>query len=222
MSPEWHRLLSKHKGKTLVEFCRRPKVQEQIAGFVVGFSDSLILLHRLDWNTFTLDGYTILRNKDVKRQRAFNRSSYWPNKAIKKFKLRPKALPDFPLSNMTEAISGISKLFPIIHVECEIAYPDECQIGVPLEITKKFLVLDTLSFYSEWTGPWSIKLDQITRIDFGGGYERALAVTAPKRKPKILRQYGPSLLERPRKSWLDAPRAMRGLELQRVEQPKVN
>jgi hypothetical protein len=220
MSPGWKRLLSKHKSKALVEFCRRPKIQEQIAGFVVGFSESLLLLHRLDWNTFTLDGYTILRNKDVKRYRAFTRSSYWPAKAIEKFKLQPKSPPTIPLSNWPEAISGISKFFPIMHVECEIAFPDECQIGVPLELTKKLLLLDPLSFSSEWTGPWSIKLDQITRIDFGGGYERALTATAPKRSPKILRQYGLSLFERPNKSLVSSLRAMRGLELQRIEQPK--
>jgi hypothetical protein len=219
MSPEWRRLLFKRKGKTLVEFCRRPKIEEQIAGFVMDFSDDLILLHRLDWNTFTLDGYTILRNKDVKKHRTFNRSSYWPNKAIKIFKLRPKALPDFVLSSWVEAISSVSKQFPIIHVQCDIAYPDECQIGVPLEVTRKSLVLDTLSFYSEWTEPYGIKIDQITRVDFGGGYERALAATAPKRKSKIVKQYGHSLLERPQ-SWIASLRAMQGLELHRIGQSK--
>jgi len=222
MSPEWRRLLSKHKGKTLVELCRRPKIQEQIAGFVVGFSESLILLHRLDWNTFTLDGYTILRNKDIKKQRAFNRNSYWPNKAVKKFKLQPTAVPGLELKTWPEAISRISQLFPIIHTECEIADPGFCQIGVPLEITKKLLRLDTLSFNSEWDGPAKIKLDQITRIDFGGGYERALAATTPKRKPKILRQYGPSLLERPRKSLVESLCALRGLELKRKDEPIRN
>jgi hypothetical protein len=39
MSPTWLRLLSKLKRKTLVELCRRPKIEEQIAGFIVDFSD---------------------------------------------------------------------------------------------------------------------------------------------------------------------------------------
>jgi hypothetical protein len=193
MSPTWRRQLSKHKGKTLVELCRRPKIKERIAGFVVGYSESLILLHRLDWNTFILDGYTILRDKDVKKKRFFTRSSYWQNKAIKKLGLRSKPLPGLALRDWCEAIGGISRRFPLIHLEREIAYPRECYIGAPLETINKILVLDNLDPDAKWTGPWSFKLNEITRIDFGGGYERALAATAPKRMPKVLRQYGHNL-----------------------------
>jgi hypothetical protein len=92
-----------------------------------------------------------------------------------------------------------------------------------LETTNKILVLDNLDPDAKWTGPWSFKLNEITRIDFGGGYERALAATAPKRRPKVLRQYGHNLLEqRPPKTLIKSLRALRGLELHRVEQPKLN
>jgi hypothetical protein len=222
MSPEWRRLLSKHKGKTLVELCRRPKIQERIAGFVVGFSNELLLLHRLDWATFTLDGYIILRDSDVKNKRFFTRDSYWQSKAIQKLMLRPKALTGLTLNSLPEAINSISEQFPLISVESEIVRSDVAYIGVPLKFTPKLLVLDDLNCNAEWSGPRNLPLSQITRVDFGGGYERALAATAPKRNRKILRQYGPSLLERPRKSWLTALRAMRGLELHRIEEPKRN
>jgi hypothetical protein len=183
MSPVWRRKFSKYKNNPLLDLCRRPKIEERIAGFVVDFSDELILLHRLDWNTFTLDGYTLLRRKDVKHQRVFTQTS-WPNRAIKSLKLRPKILPHIPLGSWSEAIIEVSLRFPLIHVERELVYPDECHLGVALKLSDKLLTLDCLNFDSEWAGPYSIKLNQITRIDFGGGYERALALTAPKRREK--------------------------------------
>ncbi len=214
MSPAWRRLLSKHKGKTLVELCRRPKIEERIAGFIVDYSETLLLLHRFDWNTFTLDGYSLLRDKDVKAKRFFTRDSCWQNRAIKKLKLQPKAISSLTLTNLPETVAAISQQFPLLHIECEIAFPDECYIGVPLEFTNKLLIFDNLDPDAEWTGPWSQKINQITRIDFGGGYERALALTAPKQRSKILKQY-PSLY-RPQ-SLVKSLRAMQGLELHRPQ-----
>ncbi len=221
MSPEWRRQLSKHKGKTLVELCRRPTIKERIAGFVVDFSDELILLHRLDWDTFTLDGYIVLRDCDVKNKRFFTRDSYWQSEAIKKLMLRPRALSGLTLDSWPEAINSISKQFPLISVESEIVRSDVAYIGVPLKFTPKLLVLDDLNCNAEWSGPRNVPLSQITRIDFGGGYEKALALTAPKRKPKVIKQYGSRLLDRPR-SWADSLRAMRGLELERKDEPVRN
>ena len=205
MSPDWRRLLSKHKGKTLVELCRRPKIQERIAGFIVGFSEELILLHRLDWDTFKLDGYTILRDSDVESKRFFTRDYYWQRRAIKNLMLRPKTPSGLTLDSWQKAINSISNQFPLISVEPEILRPDVAYIGVPLKFTSKLLVLDDLDCNAEWSGPRNLQLGQITKVEFGGGYERALAMTVPKRKPKVIKQYGPKLIDRSR-SWLGALR----------------
>jgi len=193
MLPAWRRQLLRHQGKTLVEFCRRPKIQERITGYVVGFSDSLILVHCLDWNTFLLDGYTILRDIDIESKRFFTRPSYWQNRAIAKLELRPQGLPGLALEDWPSAIAGIADRFPLLHLESELTKPDTCYIGVPVKITEKLLILDNLDSSADWTGPWSFKLNEITRLDFGGGYERALALTAPPRRSKVIKKYGVAL-----------------------------
>jgi hypothetical protein len=177
MAPAWRRILKRHLGKTLIEFCRRPQIEERIAGFVVGFSSELILLHRFDWNTYTLDGYTILRDADIKQKRIFSRKSYWQTKAIQKSKIRPHALL-IRLASWEEAVGDIAQKFPLIHVE------RECWIGFPIEVNSQKFVIDNLSPSAEWTGPYRMKTADVTRVDFGGGYERALALTAPKRSAK--------------------------------------
>jgi hypothetical protein len=180
MAPAWCRLLRQHQGKTLVELCRRPRIEERIAGFVVDFSDEFILLHRLDWNLFQLDGYTLLRDRDIKQRRFFTRSSYWQVKAIHKFGLRPKRLSGIKLTSWSDAIHSIAKKFPLIHVVREAKYPNECWIGIPLEVNRRKFEIENLDHNAEWTGPYSMKTADVTRVDFGGGYERALALTMPR------------------------------------------
>jgi hypothetical protein len=94
-------------------------------------------------------------------------------------RLRPKRIWKINLNNLAEAIADISKKVPLIHVEREVKFPKECWIGYPVEIGPKQLVLECLDHLAAWSGPYPMMLKDITRIDFGGGYERALALTAP-------------------------------------------
>jgi hypothetical protein len=48
-------------------------------------------------------------------------------------------------------------------------------------MTSARLSLDNLDPKANWTGTYSMNTKDITRIGFGGGYERALAITMPKR-----------------------------------------
>jgi hypothetical protein len=57
-------------------------------------------------------------------------------------------------------------------------------IGPLISMTKATFTIDDLDSNAEWTGPRRLKFSDVTRVDFGGGYEHALAVTAPKR-PKL-------------------------------------
>jgi hypothetical protein len=48
-------------------------------------------------------------------------------------------------------------------------------------MAKAAVTIDDLDCNAEWSGPRQLKFSDITRVDFGGGYEKALAATAPKR-----------------------------------------
>jgi hypothetical protein len=175
------RQLSRNMGKFLVEFGRRPKIEEPIAGFINGYSAKLIMLNRFDWSTFKLDGYTVLRVKDIKTQRFFSHNSSWAKKAIRKLKIQPQMLPEISVESWSEVVRIGTQYFPLITLHCEIAYPNECYIGHLLEITSKRIVIDNLDTKAKWTGPRTFELNQITRIDYGSGYETALAAVAASR-----------------------------------------
>jgi hypothetical protein len=212
MAPEWRRILRRHLGKTLVELCRRPRIEERIAGFVVDFSDEFILLHRLDWNLFQLDGYTILRDRDIRQRRFFTRPSHWQVKAIRKFGIRPKRPSGIKLTSWSDAVHSIAKKFPLIHVEREIKNSDGCWIGIPLEVDGRKFEIENLDHNAEWTGPFSMKTAEVTRVDFGGGYERALALTMPK-PPATSHRRSPGM------SLVKPLRALKGLDLRRADEP---
>lgn len=167
---------------TLAEFNRRPKIYERISGFIIDYSESFILLQKMDWGSFSLNGYTLIRQRDVKKSRFFDKQDHWQWKAVKKLKVSPEAVVGVPLTTWSEAIFYISRHFSLPSIHPEIAKPDFCYVGRLIRDTPKTLVLDDLSSNCEWTGERIIKTDQITRVDFNGGYEAALTAVAPKRK----------------------------------------
>jgi hypothetical protein len=183
MHPKFKALFRRCQEKNyLIEFDRRPQIYERIAGFVLDFGDSLILLHLLEWNTFILNGYIIVREQDINNYRVFGKPAYWQNKAARKNRLKP-INPHISINSVEDSILSASKSFPLIAIEKELVADDKRFIGRPAEFTSKTVTIHRLSPNAEWTGKSRFNLTEITRIEFGGGYERALALSAkPLRK----------------------------------------
>jgi hypothetical protein len=168
--------------KYLIEFDRRPQIYERIAGFVLDFSDSLILLHLLEWNTFTLNGYIVIREQDINNYRVFGKPTYWQNKAARKNRLKP-INPRISIDSFEDGISSASKSFPLIAIKKELVAENKRFIGRLAGFTSKTVTIHGLNPSAEWIKKSRFNLAEITRIQFGGGYERALALSAkPLRK----------------------------------------
>jgi hypothetical protein len=163
--------------KYLIEFDRRPRIYQRIAGFVLDFNDSLILLHLLEWNTFTLNGYIVIREQDINRQKVFDKKGCWQNKAAKTNRLKP-IHPGISISSLEEAIKSASEKFPLVTIEKELVVDDACWIGIPAELTAKTITIHDLNSNAKWAGKTKFNLKDITRLAFGGGYETALALSA--------------------------------------------
>jgi len=170
--------LRKHEGH-LVEVKRRPKGACRIEGFVVGCSEEVILFHRLDWDTFTLNGYLGILNKDVSAYRFFDKKDYWDFRAAAHFKLAPKIPEGIRVSSLRDLISSAGEHYPLLRVHRERIDPDVCFIGRLGSMSSATFSIDDLNSSAEWTGPRRIRFQDVTRIDFDGGYQRALAVVAP-------------------------------------------
>ena len=64
MSVSFNSIFKKAKMRHLFEVRRRFKDAGTTTGFIVDFSDSLVLFHTLETDTFRLNGYTVVRKED--------------------------------------------------------------------------------------------------------------------------------------------------------------
>ena len=178
MHPKFKSLLRRcQEKKFLIEFDRRPQISDRIAGFILDFNDSLILLHLLEWNTFTLNGYIVIRERDINRQMVFDKKDYWQNKAAKVNGLKP-VHPGVSIASLEEAIKSASKAFPLITIQKELVVDDACWIGTLAGFTAKTIAIHHLNPNAEWRGKNKFNLKDITRLAFGDGYDTALALSA--------------------------------------------
>jgi len=166
--------------KHLVELEMRPKRLGTIAGFVMNSSDELILLHRLEKDTFRLNGYCVVREKMVGRYRVFDSPQYWQFRATKQLGLKPTQPRQISLIALPASLRSIAKSYPLLTVHREKINPEGCYIGRLRNLNEETFTIEDLDSNAEWTGPRRMKLNDVTRVDFGGGYENALALTAPK------------------------------------------
>jgi hypothetical protein len=179
MRSRFQSLLKKHQG-CLFEVKRRSQMCK-IAGFAIDASDSLVLIHQIDWDSFRLFNYTVIRDEDIKAYRFFDKPKYWQHRAAKKFRLKPVRPVGISIASLPELLESINKRHPLITIHPEKRKPDICYIGPLLSISEQTFTIEDLDSSGEWTGPRRMKWRDVTRVDFGGGYERALAATAPKR-----------------------------------------
>jgi hypothetical protein len=184
MNASWPSVLKQHCGKHLFEVRSRIKGAGSTMGFVVDFSDDLILFHVLATDTFRLNGYAVNRTEDVKDYRGFNNGKFWQNRAAVHFKLAPVRPAGILLDSVPQLLTAISKRYPLITIHPEKIKPDVCYIGSLLSMTEATFKIDDLNCNAEWSSPRRLKFSDVTRVDFGGGYEQALAATAPKRPKK--------------------------------------
>lgn len=188
MNIKFQSILRKHKLKHLVEMKRGSSGLSRVTGFVADFSDSLILMHRLDWDTFQLNGYTVIREDEVSQYRFFDKAEHWQFRAVRLNRIVPRHPVNISIASLAELLTSIAQRYPLVTVHPERTKPDVCYIGSVNSVAERTVTIEDLNCNAEWTGPRRLKLADITMIDFGGGYEEALARTAPNRPTKIRRK----------------------------------
>lgn len=95
--------------------------------------------------------------------------------------MRPSGI---SVASLQDLLLSATKHFGLVTVHPEEKQPDLCYIGPVTAITKSTVTIQDLNNNAEWSGLRRVNLAEITRVDFGGSYERVLLATAPKR-PKV-------------------------------------
>lgn len=181
MSTSFHSILKRGDKTRIVEIKRRIKDTGTLSGFVVGWSESLLLFHVLDTDSFRLNGYTAVRMEDVSQYRFLPKGKHWIDRATKHYGIEPVPLNGISVATIADLLRTASERYPLITIHPEKKKPDVCYIGAFSSMSERIFTIEDLNCNCEWSGPRRIRFEDVTRVSFGDGYAEALAVTAPKR-----------------------------------------
>jgi hypothetical protein len=162
----------------IVRIDRSPEIEDEMDGYVVGVSELFVMLHVLDPDVMNLNGYIVLRREDIRRYRIRDDGEFFLHRALKLKGIEPVLQPQINLLDFPELLASANERFPLITIHREIMNPETCFIGRVQKQTDKTVTLEEISPAAKWERTRRYNFKDITRIDFGGGYEEALALVA--------------------------------------------
>jgi len=156
----------------LVILCRKPIDDDRLHGYVVGLSDTWVLLHFVKSSMLMLDGYKAVRLADVSH---FSVDDTFIAEYMRLRGIQSKSLPDMDVSNLSALLSGVSASFPLFMIERERVEPGIGIVGRSEKMTRRNFWMNKFSAKAKWIGIEKFKLKDITAINFGDHYHEALA-----------------------------------------------
>jgi hypothetical protein len=157
----------------LVRILRTIRGADSVDGFVLKIGAEWLLLQNLDPGMF-LDGHVSLRVRDIRRVKPLPSGSF-AARALQHYGDRPRMPGRVDLSSTRTLIESSSRRFPLVTIHVERRDPSVCYIGVPVDVNSRTLRLREITPDADWENePRSYRLADVTRVDIGGRYERAL------------------------------------------------
>lgn len=165
--------------QALVRVRRWIPYSHQLEGFVVATSPRWFVLAVLS-DQIAFNGWTALRIKDVQAVTVYPEEDCFEIRALKaRVQWPPSAPAGIDLSTAPDVLRSASTVGPLISIHREFERPDVCWIGEVTRLADSRLSLLEVNVAGGWARtPRRFDVDDITRVDFGGGYEEALSLVA--------------------------------------------
>lgn len=178
------RLVQAHRQKVFVTFVR-PFEPGRSEGYVLDVGPQFFLLAVVK-EDMRFNGFSCLRIADVRRLLAPAKYAAFAEAALKKRGERFPEKPKVDLGNISNLLRTANDGFSLITIHRERVDPDVCNIGRVATIDNSTVSLLEIGPDAAWDRELcSYRLREITRVDFGGGYEEALHLVGgpPKSAP---------------------------------------
>lgn len=146
-------------------------------GYVVDVNEQYVMLHIVD-DRVELDGYTVLRIDDISNVVCDFENYRFIEKALAIRKQEPERPALVDIKDMETMLSSIDESFPLMVLHREEMSDDQCWVGELETINDKTFTIREIDPDAKWGGSKRIKFEEVTRIEFDGGYETALAQVA--------------------------------------------
>lgn len=159
----------------------RPFEPGSVIGYVRAMGSALLLVAVIG-EDLTPNGFQVFRIRDVRRLDLPHAHAGFVEEALR---LRGERVPRAPrvrLDGFPELLRSASRLFPLVTIHRERVDPESCWIGRVVDADERRVRLLEIDPSAAWHAePSEYRVAEITRTDFGGGYEGALALVAGSR-----------------------------------------
>jgi hypothetical protein len=158
-------------------------------GYVLDIGPKFFLFAIID-DCQKFNGFQCSRISDVRKLRVPAPYADFYVAALRKQGQVIHRKPEIDLSSLSELLKSAKALFSLITIHRERMRPGECVIGKVLKLSRNKLLLHTIGPDAVWDEkPSEFRLRDVTRVDFGGGYEESLHLVGgdPKQPKKSKR-----------------------------------
>ncbi len=168
-------------GQDIVVRLKRKRLDSYfLDGFVVGVSEALLLLHILDDNTMTLNGYSAIRMRDITEW--FVHDGF-VTRALRLLERTPIVPSDAPLTDWAALIAWAQPQYPLVQIEAEKKFPGCAYIGRVKTETKHGVLLHELNGDALWDQRLTKHAyASITQVQFASGYIETLMAVSDHEK----------------------------------------
>jgi hypothetical protein len=151
-----------------------------LPGYAVGIGEEWLLLHVVDPDPMLLNGYSAVRLRDVRHAALLAvEDNGFMDKALRARGERPRPQPRVSLRSARTVMETAARRFALVTIHEENKNSEVCWIGQPVGFQRASVELQEVTPAGRWsTRTGRYQLRSITKIDFGGGYESALAAAA--------------------------------------------
>jgi len=159
-------------------------------GYVLDIGPQFFLLGLIG-EDMRFNGFQCLLVSDLRRINVPDPHEDFIVAALRKRRENIDGKPSIDLSTLPALLKSANTLYPLVTIHRERVKPHVCEIGRVLEVSENSVLLRTITPGAVWEEkPCKIRLSDITRVEFGGGYEEALHLVGgnPKRLKKIIKR----------------------------------
>lgn len=154
--------------------------KEIFSGFLIDWTEDWILLKNNPVD-FIIDGYTILKNINVKSI-IQDKDHEFTERVIKLKGLKTSAEEIIPLKDLSSIINFLADKYVIFQITKKS--DKAVYLGKLIELNEEELLIDFLGPEGEFDGEMSFKLDKIRVIEFDTDYINSLKLIIEEEKKK--------------------------------------
>ena len=174
MSRKFQQIFEEVRQKRLCEVMLDFKHAPSVEGFVLGWSEKLVLLQAFDRDTFQLNGFCAIGRRFIKSVDHSQGEETWMEKALRKQGQKLSLPKTINLSGWPGLIEFINRSGQWFSTHLDGKRPNKFFVGKWMESKKTTVWLLDIGPDGDVRDPWTVKFAEITRIHWNDGYTNAL------------------------------------------------